>query len=247
MSLRTPTSPKFEQFLPVVEGGAALEQPVIKPEKKLTPDGDEYLGHLADSALLSEDESTENAHPDISTTRGMNRLTAGEFIKASDGENFAHPFGRDTGHTVNFCLSGLRALESDGHDHRITEARYRRIVEQGITTLVAHIGTKDELLDGKFRRSGHAKGKMFHEAGPIIGPLEALAADWQDSDEAGSAYLTNYRSVDSTPLFVHIASEYYDYIRGHEPPEAAEDFLTQRIAHHNGEDNFSIGEAVLID
>ena len=251
MSLEIIPPPVVGQFLPPVRDGIIPEQQLTEPEKKIDPNQLHHLGNLANSTLLPKIESNgvAEAHRNtISTLLTMQILTDnGEFIKASNGENYAHPFGRDTEHVINFGLSSLRAITAanDGKNHGTS--RLRPIIEQGIVSLVAHIGTKDELLDGKWRPSGQAPGKMFHEAGEIAdSPLVKLVEDWQDPDERDSDYLTYYGSIDSTPLFVCIVSDYDQCIREPKSPEAADSFLNKLIPHHNGKDKLTIGEAVIM-
>src|ERR1017187_2361767 len=114
MLLEITPSPEFKPPLPPPEGRLVSELQPVDPEKVLALNRDEVSRHLADSALFLESERTTNAHHDGSTLLAMRELFTGEYIKASNGENYAHPFGRDTEHVIDFSLSALRAVASDG-------------------------------------------------------------------------------------------------------------------------------------
>lgn len=235
------------QLYPSVEGGLASEKPPIIPEV-LRPGLDEVVRHLGDASVLVAAEGKELAGDDLrilSTLGNLYKLFNGEYIKASGDHSYGHLFGRDSEYVIGSLTQALDAAESDGRNHNLLEMRCRPIIEQGICSLVAHIGTKEEKIgQGLWRPSGEAPGKILHEAGKVTGPLELLAPDWQDSDEDNRDYMVYYGSVDSTPLFIKTVKKYDQNLRRRLSPETADDFLQREVDHYRGE-TLTVGEGVL--
>lgn len=245
-----PLGSGYGEFLPSDTGGFIPEQPLNNPGATFL-DPNELLRHLGDVGLLMNSEDRALARRDLSTLWNIdNPLFTGEFIKASAGENYSHLFGRDSVYVINSALNALEAAESDGRDHNLLELRFRPIIEQGICSLVAYIGTKDEKIGGSWRPSGEAPGKILHEAGKVTGPLEKLAEQWRDSDETNKDFMVYYGSVDSTPLFVRSVSNYDKNLREYksdevtDPNEVADNFLQRKVDHYRGE-TLTVGEGVL--
>jgi len=167
-------------------------------------------------------------------------LFAGDHINASGGVQYLHKnFGRDSAISALFILDMLRYTVSDRY-----QQEGRQVLEQVIRSLVHWQGQKSAKTGGRWRKNAEEPGKIHHEAGPIkIEDIE-LARRWQDADDRNSDMLVYYGSVDSTPLFVRLVTEYAGYLRGSDDTgKYAYRLMLSRVHNYRGVE-LSVAEAV---
>src|SRR3989344_4365563 len=167
-------------------------------------------------------------------------LFAGDHINASGGVQYLHKnFGRDSAISALFILDMLRYTVSDRY-----QQEGRQVLEQVIRSLVHWQGQKSAKTGGRWRKNAEEPGKIHHEAGPIkIEDIE-LARRWQDADDRNSDMLVYYGSVDSTPLFVRLVTEYAGYLRGSDDTgKYAYRLMLSRVHNYRGAE-LSVAEAV---
>lgn len=121
-----------------------------------------------------------------------------EGLKASEGEPFSALFGRDV---LITCLFLLQDYNRNHHDSKLLTT-----VSHNLLILAANQGTKID------QETDEEPGKIEHEnrSGPENQfRLEQLRQNgWPVKESAGQLYMRYYGSVDATPLFVVVVSEY---------------------------------------
>jgi glycogen debranching enzyme len=189
-------------------------------------------------AQVGELEAAQNLQGTLSILRG---LFTGDHLNASGGPHFSHKnFGRDSAISMLFLLDNLK----HNNDHEI-QAETRYIIEKGIYSLVHWQGSKDAKLDGRWRKDAEEKGKIHHEAGPVDIDRLGLVKKWQEKDDRGSDMLVYFGSVDATPLYVRLVSEYIKEIKRQDgSPEAAYKFLLSKVPNFRG-GQLSVAESLI--
>ena len=170
----------------------------------------------------------------------LGNLFTGDHINASGGVQYLHKnFGRDSAISALFILDMLKNT-NDAQNQR--EGHY--VLEQVTRSLVHWQGQKSAKTGGHWRKNAEEPGKIHHEAGPIKIDDIALARNWQEADDQDSDVLVYYGSVDSTPLFVRLVSEYVGYLRGDDATgKRAYHLLMSRVQNYRGVE-VTVAEAV---
>ena len=173
-------------------------------------------------------EAAKNVKGTLEILRG---LFTGDHLNASGGHHFSHKnFGRDSAISMLFFLDNLR----HNKDEQV-QAESRFIIEKGICSLVRWQGVRGPKIDGRWRKDAEERGKIHHEAGPVEIDRLGLVNRWQETDDVGSDMLVYFGSVDATPLFVRLVTEYVKEIRREDSsPEAVYNFLLGKVPNFRG-------------
>lgn len=219
-------------------------QPLPGPPFELEPGSTPEPLHGSELPQSIGYVAVESVETPATAKQDLKILYTGEGINASGGEHFSNAiFGRDTAYTDLFLLHSLQNRRDNGkepHDQDV------QIIENTVKSLVKHQGTRNRLSESLLGQpNAEEPGKIHHEArrhtvegntpsDTIIDQLEG----WAHPEDKPNLYV--YYSVDATPLFLKLVSEYAKTTGDQNQPKIAD----QKVETIRGE-QITIGESVL--